>query len=1014
MKSGAAALYKTRIETSCRNYYLVGFIILSLLMINTVCLGQATSKRKVDYAPAVEEFIKQGLFPDIKGARYVKVKDENLQWTCDEFWFEDVAAMSKLTGNGFYIPNKEANKPARFIFFGGYELIHIGKGVRMNESMDYQSSTRGTMKDADLKKDIAVVQKWAETASSDDEFEYYGDENFAVAFGFANLAYQMGLKDEANLLFKTLFLNHEDPEKFIDHLINSLANKEYMGVYQSFNQKQDWAKYHASLIKLQEKYPRGWENQPGLELLIPLVKSRMDKEPVKSPVIEGVAFTAEVQKLIDATGKPSKASAAGNRYYERESLFLINKPKKSASAPAFQQLTHYGMDGFIGLVALIGDETLVAQNSGSGYSSHTSYSSSYYDDDRKSPEAAYSSLNKPSTRGMLAEAIVRATMPQDRNSLSEMDSDQLKRFCINWWKEHKNDSKIELTKHYLQEGNQSHVQSLAMALMTEDTDESRVLLEKSILASKRPSYLSDIVKSYVKKRREKAKDFIVLYKKALIQEVGDGLENGNYNIRRAGGTEKYIASLMRYTSGLKPAQMLANLAKKDAKVNELIEMLAVSYKGKDVTKDLNKFIYAAAKKERVSDKSAILSGLIEMIYVEPARGAIGAGLDGFIFEDNGDAELSAEMVKKLLAKQLEDFKNKPDAKNLEKPAEAKAKPQAIKLSKYERLDWEKLLFSNEGGRGTKISTLSGMILDKYAYPSRTKAEYRECQTLGLELQESLIQERSRAILDGKEVEPLPSQKLVTKERKAEVLKLIKSTKPINLRAVLETLNDSEKIVVFYDGSEEVEAIFAEAGEYIQGFAALEPIYKLDNYDQLKEILKPLIGKKPDAETYDQCAKLMLSNLNDFAGASLGLNVSGHRAGKNIAFYDLVPSSGNEVKKAKADVVAGKSDGFVVVIGYKRDQTQVTLIYKDGSQPTKEDLTKILESPNVIIRAMSKASIEKLEKERAATADERKKLIDEIIKVYPSLEQYKERFEDMKVEQLKQSLKQYKQMQGQEF
>ena len=490
-----------------------------------------TNKHIVDYTPAINELLKIG-FPDIKNAtnlRYVKINDNRLQSLTRNFSYNSNHAPKNLSGNGFLVPSGEPEKSNRFITLGGLELKHISNERKslFGNSNSTEKITRGKVADADLKKDLEIATKWVHEFTSSNNFKYRHNEVYTITLGYAALAHQAGYKEEATNLIKALFLNHNNPEDMIDTLINLLAEDEYKQCFSDFNKSTDWKAYLQELKVLQKKFPRGWKSQPGLSILIPLVENKINKVAIIEPKIKGHNFSPEIQKLLQQLLDPPKQN---DRYFNTQ-LFLINTPNKDASAPPLVQLTQHGMDGFIALASLIGNDTLLIP-SNQTYANDYYGNSYYHDDDRISPEEAFASMNKPNTLGSLAKTLISSNLPHNYETLSELDSDGYRNLAIQWWKEHRNDNRIELIQHYMELGNQGHTNTIINALAQENTDESSQLLEKSILQSEYPSNFYYSVENYVKKRKTKADDFLTQYIAAIETEITTNGENRvNYQLR---------------------------------------------------------------------------------------------------------------------------------------------------------------------------------------------------------------------------------------------------------------------------------------------------------------------------------------------------------------------------------------------------------------------------------------------------------------------------------------------------
>lgn len=940
-------------------------------LIQLTAFSQVTSKREVDYGKAIGELIKLG-FPDAQGAKYVRSDDQSLQY--GEGSFSSMMSgdsMPKLSGNGFYIPDRDEKKSGQFFVLGGKKF---GYSEKATNTYQYGESPKitGPLKDADLKNDLAVMQKWALDMSVNDGFEYYSNRYYSGALSFASLAYQAGMKKEANELIKIIFLNHENPEAIIDQLINGLAVSELSALFVEFNLKADWKKYHEGLVQLEEKYPRGWENQLGLSILIPLVKDRADNKPVPFPKIDGHVFSDEIKVLLEKTGATSKASQ--NEYYASGGLFLIEKVEKNVKAPAMIQLTQHGMDGFIALVALIGDNTLVASNSNDHYgggSSYSSYSSS--DQEAKSAEDAYDSLSKPTTRGEMAEGIVRNVLPHNNNELSEIQGDQLRDLAIEWWKEHRNDNKMTLIKHYLEHGNNQHTRALSMSLINQNTEESRNLYEESVLNSSNPEAQTESVKTYVKKRRAKAKGFLQSYEKVLLEKLGELTTNSSeynaYQISEAGGTRKFIASLMLFTEELKPEVMFEKLAKKGSDTRSVMEMLGSLYSGDELSPVFNKFIHVAAQTDDVKKRDEIIQALYNMMFYSEEE-----PVDGF------------------------------SAPNDES--------KTFTFTDEEKKDWLKLLALDKGknSNGNSIQQ-AGMILDKHLFPERTEEEYQVLWSLGKDVLMELIKKRSLAFLEGKRAEPLPSVILVSKDRKMKILAELAEVSALKMREMYIALNYSERLLLAMEPTSQ--AKFKEAGAFIKGIEVktFKEDDKIANEDQIKELLNPMLDKKIGAQTYAELAKTVAENMALFEGVAVSPQYSDQLPGRDIQVTKSTMLYLPELDIAMADLVAGKREDFVVMVANTNQRTRSsrmqksqTFIFDKKSPVDPKMLEEITDTQSVTIATVTKKVIEEWKKNQA---NGKEQIINELIQIQPSLIDMRATLLQMEVEQLQDALEQMK-------
>ncbi len=944
--------------------------------------GQLVSSRKVDYGVAVEGLVKLG-FADVKGARYVHLKSEQLEYESNGFRYSSNKA-PKFKGNGFYVAGKDGGKGGRFISITGMEYSYTkiqgrsadgGMSGYYGDMSSAQRTIGGVMKDVDLGADLLALKQWALEQAAGDSFSYNSSSIYQPAFVFANLAYQAGGKEGANEVIKTLFLNADDAEQILDKVVGVIARNEYARVFSQFNKSHDWAKYLSELERLQKSFPRGWNNQSGLSILIPLVKKRVNKVAVPEPVIAGHAFSDEIALILKQTAVSEKGS--GNGYYGAN-LFLINKVPKDSKAGAIHKLTHYGMDGFIALVSLLGDDTLVLGGAGgSGYGGHHTY---YGSGDGESAEYAYRSMQRPKTRGELASALVKSNLPHSNEDISELNDDELKALAVEWWREHRNDDKVTLIKHYLSKGNRRHVSSLLNAIMLEGDDASFALFEKTILESSHPGNWSNMVKAYVLKRKARGKEFLLKYQDVLLASIGEAKDrqntDGNYEIVQAGGTRKFISGLLLYTEAQDPDKLYEKLAKDGADVSSIMGMLTHIYKGEKLRGQVSKIVHIAASTDDSKKQGEILQILYQGQFMGeqmPRRQGGIMGVMKSIF--SGGGKVSAKVT----------------------------------FSDEEKGDWKKLLASEGKIDYQDISLLAGMILDKYVNPSLRDHDYRGIMSLGADTVNELISARSESILAGEKVDPLPSVSLVKSDRLKEVSDQLAKVSAIDFRKMYSALNYSERLYVLNNIASREK--FKEAAVYVQGVVQEKAKGKVgeESVAEYEKLLGGLIGKKVEVGTYVGLTKTMIAQLVAFEG--MAVSVAPNAVMPGMDFY-LRRANGvydKEGKEAIADLVAGKRGSFVVMSvasnRYGGSDTKV-FIFDESSMPDEEKLGEIQASSKVEVIAVTKKVVEEWKKNPVRGKED---VINEIMKLTPEIIHMRTDFERMNLEQLEDALKQMKGM-----
>ena len=965
----------------------------SVMLFNSnQALSQSTTKDKADYKPAIEKLLSLG-FPNARGAKFVKLSTDNLDYSYSDYNFvSHYDDKPGIAGNGFYIPNKDASKPGRFILIGGLEFTYTKKrGERYNS--DNELILSGKMKNVDIKKDIKKLQTWLlrQVTSNDSDWRYYGTQEASVVLAIANLAYHSGYQKEATDLMNTLFINHDDPEEIIDALIDRVATTQYERVFTKFEKSGDWKAYLTALQTLQKKFPRGWDDQAGLAILIPRVKDRAEGKLAPIPEIADHTFSPEILKLIKSSADFKSNPDSPNAYYSVDPLFLINKQEANKNASPLDQLTYHGMDGFIALVALMDDRVLMPSSNESysdmsGFSSDDPFGSGFGARGVSGESAldAYENLSKPSTRGEQASSLVKNALPLSKEETRDLPVKQLQTLALDWWKRHRNFSKIELTKVYLQNTDSPYMVNLANSLITQNTDESIALLEKSILSSETPSSFYNIVKSLIVKRREKAADFLNQYEKNLREEIGEAtgdeyISSGQYSIKQKGGTKKFIAKLRRYTQPLDINQLLTNLAKKDAKTADILEQLAVALNTKELSEFSAKFVYAAAKTKDKKKRNLILNSLQKLAY-----------------KDDGADALDAD--------------------------EPNAKPTP-KLSKYELQDWRKLLSIEDEQAASYYGSVStqqrvAIIISKLFHSAHSYAEITTLQRyLTAEEYKTLLITRANDLLDGKKVSPIPSADDVSENRLQEITKNFASFKPIEIRPALEKLTISERLAIS-EVTDDIESL-QKAAKHILGFSSYQNLAKMPEA-KLKKIIEHLttiIGEKHDAKTAEKIAQLALENSDDFAGFTVSITSGMILPGYEFYISPITLQAHDKLTEMEKKIKAGSITAFSMVATHDYNSSETTSFAYSPKESAKiSDIetfwtTEDSNPDNLMIFTQNKEKLAKIKAEREANKDKRKKMLDEIYKIYPSLKDSAAAFDALPFDTLKeyydQTLKQAK-------
>src|SRR5690606_33564128 len=111
----------------------------------------------------------------------------------------------------------------------------------------------------------------------------------------------------------------------------------------------------------------------------------------------------------------------------------------------------------------------------------------YFRSNESAAEAAarrFLALDRPMTRGELACSLLRAALPGENND--ELDAPALRDAAVDFWKNHRAKSRLELATLYLELGSGEQRQQATALLLESDDTPALALFEKTVLASNDP------------------------------------------------------------------------------------------------------------------------------------------------------------------------------------------------------------------------------------------------------------------------------------------------------------------------------------------------------------------------------------------------------------------------------------------------------------------------------------------------------------------------------------------------
>lgn len=394
---------------------------------------------------------------------------------------------------------------------------------------------------------------------------------------FAAQLQAAGKTDAANRLAGALFSLAQDKTALVDAAVSKFASSEYETATAAFFSDYDWTKYHETLKGLLAKYPRGWDQAGAIAILMAPLEKRAKGEKPPTPSLPGIELKPEALALLDSLlERQANSGASDEALAKSHGIDLSEIPAQhrarylqmlrqqgmgesggglwllvnSGGDDAAGKLTAMGMDGLIALAAVVTDDTLLPLNLREG-SSYFSYGSN-----RSAEEVAmetYRRMSRPTTRGELATMLLGQVIPGGENDLDEEDPESFQAAAVDFWKENRGKSSVELAALYVAGGDSSQRSSASQVLATMDDPQAHAAFEKAVLTSGEPTSFLTEVESYLETRKADGKAFLDRYGKLLRESVAnkseDDYDSGYYQLKESGGVEKYLKKLSRIVGG---------------------------------------------------------------------------------------------------------------------------------------------------------------------------------------------------------------------------------------------------------------------------------------------------------------------------------------------------------------------------------------------------------------------------------------------------------------------------------
>ena len=874
----------------------------------------AQERAPAGFSEGLERLAALGL-PPMKGAEWVRMpSDAPVENFTESYEFRDMGV--KPRGGAWKLPGD----PAQMIGFGTAGRIPV-KGAAAEKAAEPKAAEELNVLQKALRNYSASKEKEAganpsppkpppDLAEADVKLmtdalakdavrkelqENLGHRGYALPgrlLIFSAQLHAAGKTGPAERLAAAVFDLAPDKAAVVDAAISHFAETEYAAATAAFFENKDWAAYEKALKDLLAKYPRGWEQAGAVAMLVVPLEKRVRGEKPPKPALPGIELKPEALTALDEMlGVPEAASASDEEFARAHGIdlseipeqqraryvamlrrnatpliWLLTKPPEGKDPAA--KLRAMGMDGLIALAAAATDGTLVPAPRGEGDSRYYSYGG-----DRSPEEIAretFSRMTRPATRGELAIAILKEVIPAEENYGDEMDAETLQAVAVDFWKQHREKSAIELAGVYIAGESGTHRTMAAHFLATHSEPAAHAAFETAVLSSGEPAEFTSLVEGYLDARKEAGKPFFDAYARQLREALPASVENeeewddsaGAYQIKEGGGVEKYLKKLSLKVGGVPLERLLRDALK-------------------------------AAPGEDEEDGGSPLAALSDAIAKLPPPEAL-----KLIGEAAPQARPSQLM--ELYGIALTSIYNRPGA------GRGTAAPEKVDLPRELTALWEPLLAKTEPlpeegdfpgwARSWGAQTIgegTTLLLEVSAYPASGHAFQIFPATGDPGKLLPFVKARVEAWSTGKEPAPWPDAKQVTEERRAEIEAKLAGLAAKEIVPFASTLSTEEKLwvsewVASYGPDKEAPPALAEVSRTV---IDLKPYQSQLPHDAgLLEKLEIAPGWRIDRAGIEKLIALMAGEAGEFSGSMVSFYAAPMALG-SIATAAKDPESG---------------------------------------------------------------------------------------------------------------------------
>ncbi|NLG36150.1 MAG: hypothetical protein GX548_12435, partial [Lentisphaerae bacterium] len=538
-----------------------------------------------DYGPALALFDAFGLPPLDPDARYAALSLQNR----DPSELQPFSSFYQcpLLGKGWVCPATN-DRPARFLFLAGLGGPCRTQGASAAPSLPLAAWNTA---EADIRQDVDSVLRLLRPPdndtgqteeeggeqnddATDDEAEQarqylrhqieHGDAGGALLLAAAHFR-QAGLESEANEIVHLVFQMAVDRPPVVRHAVEHLARLQFADASARLTASRDWQAYRNDLQSLLDRFRLAWDKAPALDVLIGNVDRRLAGE-----IPAGDGLDDEAARFFAAMS-PADLQLL---HYMRLSivlnpaiqLALLSDPE---DLPGSRFLAR-GLHMIPPLLAVAESDFLLLPSLQPAFSSRSS-SHRYSSDSEKALKSAaelYAELiAKPPALGATALDLLNVLVPlSEPASRSDNPADVLQAARA-FYAAHAADSPLQLTRHYLANGNSAQRESALETLLKSPNPDLLALAEtflfsSNIWAQNTYSLLdhstASQIEAYLAAHPERAPNALPPFVALLNEQIPQRLPmlNDSRREREADAARQFISRLAKLLEGQKPGEPL--------------------------------------------------------------------------------------------------------------------------------------------------------------------------------------------------------------------------------------------------------------------------------------------------------------------------------------------------------------------------------------------------------------------------------------------------------------------------